>query len=496
MFFIPMSVLALITGVMLTLSFSPIGLSIFAFISLILLMQILQRQQHMRRCLWLGFCYGIGFFGSSISWIYVSIHAFSQSIFLGVTLTIVFILFLSLFFLIFGYAYAKLKDHHFFYRILLLPVVWLILELLRTHLFTGFPWVLLGYSQTHTFLAGFAPIGSVFLVGFIVCFISTCISEAINHFRQPKIIISMLISIIVTLVIALLLQQIKWTKSDGIEKSVSILQGNFIQDQKWDPSMLQTIINYYYTTTKDNPADLVFWPENSIPTFKTFIAPLLRQVDDLGDKQHSAILVGTVALNSKKQYFNSAFVYGLGSGHYYKHHLVPFGEYYPFAYFLEPFMAYFNIPMSSFTKGDEVQPLLKMNGLSVALFICYEIAYPSEVRAQLQNANLIAVISDDAWFGDSLAPWQHEEISQMRAIETGRYVIQATNNGVTSIINPKGQTIASLPRNKQAILKGKVYGMTGQTPWTIYGLLPITLLSLLFMVIALIICIYKRKRTK
>ncbi|WP_440615605.1 apolipoprotein N-acyltransferase [Cysteiniphilum sp. 6C5] len=493
--FIINMLLALIAGALLTLSFSPIGFSIFAFLSLILFMQTLQRQKRMRQSLWLGLCYGIGFFGSSISWIYVSIHAFSQSIFLGVVLTIVFILFLSLFFLVFGYAYTKLKNHYFIYKVLLLPIVWLILELLRTHLFTGFPWVLLGYSQTHTLLASFAPIGSVFLVGFITCFISICFSEMINHIRQPKIVSSMIISIIVTLVIAWSLQQIKWTKRDGIEKSVSILQGNFIQDQKWDPSMLQTIINYYYTTTRDNPADLVFWPENSIPTFKTFIEPFLRQVDDLGNSQHSAILVGTVALNAKEQYFNSAFVYGLGSGHYYKHHLVPFGEYYPFAYFLEPFMAYFNIPMSSFTKGDEVQPLLKMNGLSVALFICYEIAYPSEVRAQLQNADIVAVISDDAWFGDSLAPWQHEEISQMRAIETGRYVIQATNNGVTSIINPEGQTIASLPRNEQTVLKGKVYGMQGQTPWMVYGLLPVIFLSILFMLIALIAYLYQRRRT-
>lgn len=488
--FIVNTLLALIAGALLTLSFLPIGFSIFAFISLILIMQILQKQQHIRRCLWLGFCYGVGFFGSSVSWIYVSIHAFSQSIFLGVTLTIVFILFLSLFFLIFGYAYAKLKDRHFIYRVLLLPIAWLVLELLRTHLFTGFPWVLLGYSQTHTFLASFAPIGSVFLVGFIVCFIAVCISEIINHIRQPKVVISLIVSIIISFVIALMLQQIKWTKSDGIEKSVSILQGNFIQDQKWDPSMLQTIINYYYTTTRDNPADLIFWPENSIPTFKTFIESFLRNT------QHSAILVGTVALNAKEQYFNSAFVYGLGSGHYYKHHLVPFGEYYHFAYFLEPFMAYFNIPMSSFTKGDEVQPLLKMNGLSVALFICYEIAYPSEVRDQLQNADLIAVISDDAWFGDSLAPWQHEEISQMRAIETGRYVIQATNNGVTSIINPQGQTIASLPRNEQAVLKGKIYAMEGRTPWMTYGLLPVICLSLLFIFTSLATHLYFKANSK
>ena len=495
MFFILSTILALSAGAMLMLSFAPIGFSLFAFISLILLLQILHKQQLTRQSLWLGYCYGIGFFSSSISWIYVSIHAFSQSVFLGITLTIVFILFLSLFFLVFGFFYIKLKNSYFVYRILLLPVTWLILELLRTHLFTGFPWVLLGYSQTHTFLSSFAPIGSVFLVGFVVCFIVICLSEIINHIFQLRIVISLISTIIICLLIAVSLQQIKWTHSDGIEKSVSILQGKFIQNQKWDPSMLQTIINYYYTTTKDNLADLVFWPENSISTFKTFIEPFLQQVEDLGDTQKSAILVGTVASNSEDQYFNSAFVYGLGSGHYYKHNLVPFGEYFPFAYFIEPFIAYFNIPMSSFNKGDEVQPLLKMNGLSVALFICYEIAYPSEVFSQLQNADLIVVISDDAWFGNSLAPWQHEEISQMRAIETGRYLIQATNNGITSIINPQGKVVASLPRNEQGVLKGKVYAMKGQTLWMTYGLLLSLIISLLSIFTSLIIFLYFKHST-
>ena len=394
----------------------------------------------------------------------------------------------------FGYCYVRLNNNTFIYRLLLLPVAWLALELLRTHLFTGFPWALLGYSQTHTLLADFAPIGSVFLVGFMVCFISICINELLNNLCKLKIFFSLLTIIGSCFLSAWGLAQIHWTINDSLDRSVSIIQGNYVQDQKWDPSMLQTIINHYYSTTRENPADLIFWPENAIPTFKPFIEPFLKQVDELGELQKSAILVGTVALNTKDQYFNSAFVYGLGSGHYYKHHLVPFGEYYPFAYFLEPFLNYFNIPMSSFTKGAEIQPLLKMDGLAVALFICYEIAYPSEVRAQLQNADVIAVISDDAWFGNSLAPWQHEEISQMRAIETGRYMIQATNNGVSSIISPTGNTIASLARNKQAVLKGKIYGMKGETPWMKYGLIPVLMLSFLFVFLTCIIYILRRKR--
>ncbi|WP_116963566.1 apolipoprotein N-acyltransferase [Fastidiosibacter lacustris] len=478
---------ALLCGAILTLSFSPIGIASLAFVSLVGFFYLIAQEKTIKKQLWLGYCYGVGFFSTSISWVYVSIYAFSQSIFLSISLTTIFILFLSTFFLIFGYCFGKLNNKHLSYRLLILPVCWFLLELLRTYLFTGFPWVLLGYSQTHTIFSAFAPVGSVFLVGFIVCFMSLCLTEILLNLRHFKTVISMLLLITLCFISALGFRQIKWTHSDGIDKTVTIIQGNYIQDQKWDPSMLQTIIDHYYKITRNNPADLVFWPENAIPTFKPFIEPFLAQINDLGKNQESAILVGTVALNHKDQYFNSAFVYGLGSGYYHKRHLVPFGEYYPFSYFLEPFMAYFNIPMSSFTKGAKVQPLLNMNGVSIALFICYEIAYPSEVRAQLQNADLITVISDDAWFGDSLAPWQHEEISQMRAIETGRFVIQATNNGVTSIINPKGQTIVSLPRNKQAVLKGNIEAIQGNTPWMKYGLLPILFLSLLFIVITLFI---------
>ena len=481
--------LSLLSGASLTLSFAPIYWSVFAFISLVSFFLLLEHSISLKQKLTVGYCYGIGFFSTSVSWIYVSIHAFSDSIFLGILLTAVFIAFLSLFFTIFS-----LSTHVFCKRplskVLLYPVIWIVLELGRTHLFTGFPWVLLGYSQTNSYLSSFASLGSVFLVSFIVCFLSVLVTQSIIKKSNKSYWFSAITLTLIITIAGLLLNQVHWTQPSSKAESVSIIQGNYIQDQKWDPRMLQTIIDHYYISTQKNPAKLIFWPENSIPTYKPFIEPFLHQVNKLGGKQNSAILVGTVALNKQEQYFNSAFVYGNGSGYYYKHHLVPFGEYYPFFWLLAPFMSYFKIPMSSFTKGKEIQPLIDMNGVSVALLICFEVAYPSEVRAQLQHANLIAIISDDAWFGDSLAPWQHEQISQMRAIETGRYAVQATNNGVTSIINAQGEIIKQLPRNKQEVLHGSIYKMYDETPWMRYGFNILFILCFLFLLSNLLFVLY------
>ena len=326
----------------------------------------------------------------------------------------------------------------------------------------------------------------MFLVSFITVFIAISFNHFIANLKDKKIApaTGCLAAILITLSIGFILSRIDWTKPYGKANSVSIVQGNFPQMQKWDPMALQTIMTDYYQMTASHPAQLVFWPENAIPTFKPYIEGFLNQVNSLGEKQNSAVLVGTVDAHQNGQYFNAAFVYGKGHGHYYKHHLVPFGEYYPFAWFLKPFMHFFHIPMSSFTQGTAIQPLLNMNGIGVAVYICYESAYPLQVQRQLQNAALIAVISDDGWFGDSLAPWQHEEIAQMRAIETGRYVVQATNNGISSIINPKGKVIARLPQNVQAVLGGRITPMQGTTPWLKYGLYPMILLGIFFMLIA------------
>ena len=479
-------IVAIFCGGLLTTAFSPINFSLSAFIALLGFFYLLSKHTRLRTQLIYGFLFGLGFFSTSVSWIYISIYAFSESNILGFGLTGIFILVLSLFpvaFVLLCYCFTTKSP---LYKILLYPVFWVVVELLRTFLFTGFPWVLLGYSQTNNFLASYASIGSVFLVSFIVCFIAILLTQTLLHYRKIKLITIYFIAIILCLTSGLWLSKIPFTAPQGNKKTVSIIQGNYIQDQKWDQAMLETIMRYYYTTTQQQKAELIFWPENAIPTFKPLIAGFLRKIDLLAKQQNTAVLVGTVDVNGYNQYFNSAFVYGNGAGHYYKHHLVPFGEYYPFSFLIEPFMHYFNIPMSSFTKGNEIQPLLEMSGIKIAMFICYESAYPFELRQQLQNAELIVVTSDDAWFGDSLAPWQHEEIAQMRAIETGRFVVQATNNGVTSIINQHGHIIARLPYNQQSVLTGVVQPMKGQTLWLKYGLLPLCLLTLLFIITALI----------
>ncbi|MFZ9036178.1 MAG: apolipoprotein N-acyltransferase [Francisellaceae bacterium] len=477
------SALILLTGALLTLSFAPFYIWPFAVVSPLIFFILLSRHKNLSGFLVTGLLYGIGFFATSVSWIYVSIHLFSQSPLLSIAITAVFVLVMSLFFMLFAliaYYTRTLKLN----RALTYPVAWTLLELIRGHLFTGFPWVLIGYGFTDTWFSGYAVIGSVYLVSFISVFITTLLLALMAPKQSLKTRLFCLFAIFVLTLIGFMLKQHNWTQKNSKALSVSLIQGDYVLSQKWNPEMLQTIIDYYYTATQDNPADLIFWSENAIPTYRPYISPFLRQINTLGNSEDSAILVGTIDVNSKNQYFNAALVYGKGSGKYYKHHLVPFAEYYPFSRLISPFMRYFNIPMSDFTAGEKIQPLLEMNGISVALFICYEIAYPKEVRDQLQNAGLIAVISDDAWFGNSLAPWQHLEISQMRAIENGRFVLQTTNNGITAIIDPKGQITARLKPNTQDILHGKVYSYHGKTPWLYLGMIPLYCLMILFLVIA------------
>jgi len=479
-------IVAILCGGLLTTAFAPINFSLSAFIALFGFFCLLNKYNRLKIQLLFGFLFGLGFFSTSVSWIYISIYAFSQSNTLGIGLTVIFILILSLFpmtFVLLGYLFTKNAPLQ---KILLYPVFWVTTELLRTLLFTGFPWVLLGYSQTNNFLASYAKVGSVFLVSFVVCFIAILITHILLNYRKIREVTICCITIILCLIFGLWLNNVDFTKPQGNAKTVSIIQGNYIQGQKWDQAMLETIINYYYTTTEQQQSELIFWPENSIPTFKPLITGFLNKIDRLAKQKNSAVLVGTVGVNGYNQYFNSAFVYGNGTGHYYKHHLVPFGEYYPFPFLIGPFMHYFDIPMSSFTKGDEIQPLIEMSGIKIAMFICYESAYPFELRQQLQNAEAIVITSDDAWFGNSLAPWQHEQIAQMRAIETGRFVIQATNNGMTSIINQYGKVTGRLPYNQQSVLTGTVESIEGHTPWLQYGLLPLCLILLSCIIIALI----------
>jgi len=226
-------------------------------------------------------------------------------------------------------------------------------------------------------------------------------------------------------------------------------------------------MQHYQNLTKPYwQSDLILWPEAAIPLPLPYAQNFVNQLSITAKKHHASLILGIpVRINS--QYYNAAIAIGTGSGKYYKQRLVPFGEYVPFEKVLRGLFTFFDLPMSEFVAGAKNQNLLRANGVLVAPYICYEVAYDNLVRQDLPRAQLLITISDDAWFGKSIAAAQHLQIGQMRCLETGRYMLFSTNNGITAIINPFGKIIARLPRFKTDVLSGKVYAMQKATPFCI-----------------------------
>ncbi len=486
--------IAFLSGCMLVFAFSPFYLSPLAFISIAFLF-LSWIKANPKRAAWRGFLYGMGSFGVGVSWVFISINTYGNTnIFVGGFITFAFIFALSLFPALAGFLSTRFfKEDLALRTAVIFPSVWVLIELLRGWAFTGFPWLLLGYTQTNTFIGGLAAIGGVYLVSLVTAFLSALV---IVFIRYPSTKYRLLTIILATIILlcALLVYKKEWTQplEEGAV-GVTLVQGNVPQLLKWDPNEAQKILDTYYTLTQNNMSTLVFWPENAIPMFAQQIGPYMQAVEQLADRHHSAILIGMPYMdNNTKAYYNSATVLGYGHGQYLKHHLVPFGEYLPLQSLIGPVLQFMDIPMSNFSAGPLHQHLLNMDKIRVALSICYESAFPNQIREQSKHANLMAIISDDAWFGNSFGPWQHLQIAQMRAIENGRYVVQSTNDGITAIINDHGEVVKQIPQFKTMVLKGYVLFFEGSTPWQRYGVSPIIMLLFLMIFIAVL---YKRPFT-
>ena len=331
-----------------------------------------------------------------------------------------------------------------------------------------------------------AAIGGVYLVSLAISITSTFIIAAIIE-SNYKIKAYLILCIIIVFLLSLSIYKTPWTTAAQPNQiKVSLIQANIPQDTKWNPNQVNNILEKYNELTQKNLSPLVFWSENSIPVFPEEAKNFLNYINMLGIINHSAILVGLPYMDSSTgKYYNAAQVLGYGHGQYLKHHLVPFGEYFPLSSILGPNLSFINIPASNFSSGPINQKNLVMHKVNVSLFICYEIAFPTQVQLNSKKSELISVISDDAWFGNSLGPWQHMQIAQMRAIENGRYIVQSTNDGITAIINQYGSVVKQLPQFKTGVLSGIVQLYTGQTPWQRYGVTPIFMLLILLLFMAM-----------
>ncbi len=490
--------LCIFIGAVTTLGFAPFDFYWLPVITVASLMWLL-RDISPRRAFWRGGLFGIGLFGTGTSWVYVSIHVYGEANPpLAVLITALLIGTLALVLALQPYLFNRFfkptsTSLRLLPYLLAFPALWVLSEWLRSVIFTGFPWLFLGYTQLASPLRGYGPLVGVYGLSFLVC-VSAALLLACFLTRGWRRYTS-LGSLLGLWLIGALLAPIQWTTPQGPPLKATLIQGNMPQEIKWLPEQQQNTLQLYADLTAQNwDSDIILWPENALPVFKHRIENYLTTLSFEATQHNTAVLVG-LPMNGQDdgQYHNSMVALGTGSGTYHKYHLVPFGEYLPLDGFLREIVNFFDLPMSGFAPGAKNQPLLRIDNSDTQLapFICYEIAFPQQVLRSVPEADILLTTSDDSWFGNSIGPHQHFQIARMRALETGRYLLRATNTGITAIIGPKGEVLIQAPSSIPVVITEDIMRMTGRTPLVALGIIPLLILCLL---IFLIVYRYESKR--
>ncbi len=466
---------ALLLGAATVAGFAPFDIFPLPFATLLFLFMLWRGATTAAYAALIGFCWGLGFFLTGVSWIYVSLHDVGEmALPLAAAATALFCSCLALFPALTGYCFKRLAARSPLADALLLAGLWTLGEWLRGANIAGFPWLSLAYSQTGwSPLAGYAPIIGSYGITFLLVLMAGLV--AFNWWRGRALLI-----IVALLCVGGVSRAIPWTKQTGKEISVSLLQGNIPQSIKWDPTRLDLSFDTYRRLAKDHPAQLLVLPETAIPLLFDEIPPdYLRDLNG-----PNALLMGTAARTASGRYANAAMAMTGGSvdGGYAKSHLVPFGEYVPpgFAWFFD----WVRIPMTNFEPGQNQKPL-SIAGLKMAINICYEDAFGEEIIRQLPEAEVLINLSNTAWFGHSLAQPQHLQMARMRAMETGRPMLRATNTGMTAAIDANGKVTDLLPEFEEGALTVDVQGYAGATPFVLAGNGGALLLAILAMMPAI-----------
>jgi apolipoprotein N-acyltransferase len=469
-------VLALLGGGLSALAFAPVDMYPLSLVGLAVLFALLAMDGASRAFL-TGWFYGLGLFGAGVSWIYVSLHVYGgMSIPLTLIATFLFCAFLALFPACHGSLQARFKTTPAIRLLILMPAIWTSLEWVRGWIFTGFPWLALGYSQVpDSPLAGYAPVLGVYGVSLLAA-VSAGTLAWMWSMRASWVKVSAGLALLVALFGGgFLLKGVEWTRPQGPPISVALVQGNIPQEMKWNPDVAVATLQTYREMASSTRAQLTVLPETALPVFYSELPEsYLNDLREIGRERGGDLLAGVPTGDLFGEYFNSVASFGLQPTQFYsKHHLVPLGEFIPpgFGWILD----ILHIPLFDISRGAESQPPMAVAGQRIAVNICYEDVFGEEIIRALPEATLLVNVSDDAWFGDSFAASQHRQISQMRALETGRMMLRSTNTGSTAIIDAKGRVVSELAPFRRAILQGRAQGYAGATPYVLWGNYPVVL---------------------
>ncbi|HWM42445.1 MAG TPA: apolipoprotein N-acyltransferase [Burkholderiales bacterium] len=469
-----------LVGAATVLAFAPFELHPLAFLSFAFLIHQWVSAPP-RRCLWLGFWFGLGLYGAGVSWVYVSLHQFGgMPAPLAGFATVAYCAFLALFPAAAGWLQARVPAPDAVRACLLVPAAWVLFEWLLVWIFTGFPWLALGYTAAGWPLQGYAPLGGVYALSFITVSIAGML-WLIAHRRPVFVLVAIL-----AIGAGEALRHVPWSTPAGEPVSVALLQGNIEQEMKFRPERYARIQETYAQLAEGTAARLIVFPETALPRFYHQVDPAyLARLEAAAKRNGGDLLLGAPYLGGPEAYFNSVLTLGVSPRQaYHKVHLVPFGEFIPpgFGWVLR----WLSIPLSDFSRGAPDQPPLAVAGQRVAVNVCYEDVFGDEIARRAPAATLLVNVSNVAWFGDSLAPAQHLQIARLRAIETARMHLTATNTGITAAIDRDGRVLKRLAQFTEGRLEIAAQGYSGATPYVRLRDWPIVLLSV-FIFIAFIV---------
>jgi apolipoprotein N-acyltransferase len=470
--------LASVAGALSVLGFSPFEFFPVMLASLAVLAFVLQHAPSPGRGFLTGFAWGLGAFVAGVSWLFVALNRYGGMPVPLAGLAIgLFCAYLALFPALAGALFVRFRRGGPLARAALFGGLWVACEWLRGWLFTGFPWLSAGYSQTSPSpLAGWLPVLGVYGVGGILAFLAALV--VLTPWRRRSAAAVALLMSIAWVAAGWGLGRVAWTVPVGEPVEIALIQTNIEQGLKWRPERLVEWLDTNVRLVRAQTAELIVLPETTLPLLAEQLPEgYLDRLAAPARANGGDLVFGIFARDREGRIYNSALSVGASPDQSYaKRHLVPFGEYSPplFGWFYR----FADIPMSDQSAGARTQPPMALRGQRVAINICYEDLFGSELIRSLPEATLMLNLSNLAWYGDSLAQPQHLQIARVRALETGRPMLRATNTGMTAVVRPDGSVAEVLPAFEQGVLRTAVRGYQGLTPYARWGDLAASLLAL------------------
>ena len=471
-----------VLGALTTLTFAPFGLY---FLMPALMMPLLLAWSYAspRSAAKLTFWYGAGLFLSGTYWLYISIHVFGQApLWVAMVIMIGLVLFMAAYCGAAGWIISRLVDGNTARLLLVAPAVWVFIEWLRGWFLSGFPWLAVGYSQIDSAISGWVPVVGIYGASAVTvlssaALLATWVEQSRKRWLYAAVVIA-------PWVVGAAILPVQWTEPTDRLLRTTIVQGGVSQDRKWLREQFEPTKNLYRNALLEHASsELMVWPEVAIPAAIDQVEDYIGILQSDLQARPGTLLFGILDRESQRVFNSVVILDGDSRQVYRKRHLVPFGEYFPVPDFVRRWMRLMSLPTEDMSPGDDRQALLESrSGDKLAVAICYEDAYGAEQLYALPEASVLINVSNDAWFGDSIAPHQHLEIARMRALEAGRYVVRATNNGVSAFIGPKGDLLETAPQFEFATLTMDIVPHSGATPYVRTGNWP--LISLLMLVIA------------